>query len=224
MMNKELAIHHLLKMYNRKPDDRTVMNYMEVCRDYENEDVISAVKLLIGLSEALPYPRTLATTLARQFNSKDKKRRCEDCENKGYREDNREHDMNGLENFSRGAVTRCHCGAGVHANNVNFTPKEQVRVGAYAAILAGDIAIRAVDGEVITSPEHWAKYVWTKENFEAFCRLVKDMTMMDLVLAKQVIEEVDAIDCQTIPLEVATDVKNRVKLMPKESMFNAIER
>lgn len=223
-MNKELAIHHLLKMYNRKPDDRSVMNYMEVCRDHSNEDVISAVKMLVNMSEVLPYPRTLLDVLTRQFDNRSKEEECSECRGKGYAVDDRKVDGNGLENFSHGAVSRCYCRANAGGEMPDFYPKGQARRETFAAIFAGEIAKRSVDNEVISSPAQWGKYMWNKENFDAFCVLAEDMTMLELVVVIDVLKGFNATDCQAMPLEVAKEAKEKVKRMPKKSVFNVVTR
>ena len=221
-MNKELAIHHLLKMYTRKVDDNTVSNYLEVCRGHNNEDVTSAVKMLISMSETLPYPRTLADVLIRQFPANRKTDTCERCGGKGYTADDDKVDSNGLENFSYGTIARCYCFGGNHAEMPDIKPVPEIRAEAYARIFAGEIAKRAVDGEVIQSTAQWGRYMWNQETFDAFCILVEDMSMAELVGVTAVLKGYEPGDCQTIPLEVAKEVRGRVKRTPSKRMFNVI--
>jgi hypothetical protein len=221
-MNKELAIHHLLKMYNRKVDDNTVSNYLEVCRSHSNEDVTSAVKMLISMSETLPYPRTLADILTRQFSASRKTDTCERCDGKGYTVDDDKFDSNGLENFSYGTVARCYCFGGNHAEMPDIKPVPEIRTETYARIFAGEVAKRAVDGEVIQSPSQWGRYMWNQESFDVFCVLVEDMSMAELVGVTAALKECEPGDCQTVPLEVAKEVRSRVKSIPTKGLFSAV--
>ena len=221
-MNKELEIQHLLKMYNRRADDSTVSNYLEVCRSHSNEDVASAVKMLVSMSDTLPYPRTLANVLSKQFSLKKRSDKCDRCDGKGYSVDDDKLDSNGLENFSYGTVARCYCFGGNHTDMPDIKPVPEIRTETYARIFAGEIAKRAVDGEVIHSTSQWGQYMWNRENFDAFCVLVEDMTMGQLVGVTSALKRFAPVDCQTAPLEIAKEVRRVVKSIPTKGLFNAV--
>lgn len=221
-MNKELSVRKMLSRYNRRTDDETVRNYMDVCFEYSNEEVDSVTRYLTAICEKLPYPRDIEVALLKEKRKRPSASKCERCGGPGYyREDQPKH-LNGLTNFEDGRWLRCYCATGEPVGAPPLAKRGSVRSGAIATIFAGKVAERAIDNKVISSVEQWAFYCWTPDTFKMYKLLAEDMTMRDLLHVGDVLKSFDALDCQTIPLEIAKEIKKQVKVLPDKELVKTI--
>ena len=227
-MSKEREIRAMLEIYDKRTDEKTVMNYMKVCDQYSESLVSSVIKSLIGDHPTIFNPRTLMFTLKEESGRRRKDATCDNCGGLGYTVLTDIFDDYELRYWSKGQVTRCYRFCNLQPGHPPLTPGIEREISAYAHIFARMVGARAVLGtnkdEEPKTLKSWGQYIWTKENFRLMCKLVKEerVSSMDLVRVKLAIREVDVGLCATELIEAAGEALRIARGLPGQELFTVI--
>lgn len=205
----------MLSRYNRRMDDDTISNYMDACKGYTENEVATATKYLTGAMERLPYPRDLEDFLVKECKGTKKKEGCSvgKCDGKGYYPKDHSYDI-GLSDFDPAGYLRCSCHYATGPNLPMFISSKSELESAITVQLAGKIAHRSVDNEVINSVDEWAKYCWSRETYQQYKELAKRLNLNKLLYIDEFIRAYSSTDCQARPIEVAQELVAKTAPLP----------
>lgn len=220
-MDAERAICQMLRMYNRRDDDHTVGNYLQISANYSDEEVIRAIKKLVAENVTLPLPRALLALLARNRRATSPSDPCDECKGSGVKRwECKTH--NGIEFFERGWYERCHCNSPVTGHHAKMKTREEAKRVAFVYILAKMVGDRACDETVIQTMEDWGRYCWDKSVYDEYLQIVQSVSMLDLVSATKVVRDLDKGLCQSDPVKAARELLGKTKKLPTPKLFNSV--
>ena len=222
-MNRPTLITRMLEMYNRRVDDQTLKNYLSVTENYSDEEVGASIKNLIAQFDNLPNPRALAKDLHLSTKvDRQGKAICEICGSKGWVRIEDDVDLSGLQNYEYGKNERCKMRCNLGPNHPPLMTREDVRIGAFARILASIIAKRALDGEVLKTVPDWGRYSWDLALYDKLREVVEPLGFSQLQVAEREAINLDVGLCQTAPEEAASKLVELVKGQEAPSLFKSI--
>ena len=213
----------MLSRYNRRMDDDTIGNYMDVCKAYTESDVEKATKYLTGAMERLPYPRDLEQYLSKQCKPDNKMKECSvgKCTGEGYYKADYVFDY-GLKDYDPPRYLRCSCHYATGPDLPKFSSSlEELKI-AKAVILAAKIAAHAVDNEALSSVEQWARYFWHEDEYKQYKTLANKINLNKLLYVDEFLTAYPPTDCQAMPMDVATEIIEKIIPLPDKKWVNYV--
>tara|TARA_Y100001938_G_scaffold143742_1_gene217057 strand:- start:607 stop:1293 length:687 start_codon:yes stop_codon:yes gene_type:complete len=219
---KNFEIERLLRAFGRKAHEHTLEAYMEFTRDYDSNQVKSAVDFAINRGEKLPPPAEL-----RKFctigNNAEEDSKCELCEDKGFKlvgGKNGEFDNQGFRVLAHDFPQLCKCGAAsTYKGNRRWVTTEEARIWNLARLLAKEVGKRAAGSELTPDLRSWRQFWWIDKEFHEWVARAKKLGgLVALVHLEEILRREDPMDCAEFPYRVCDRLIPLVNRASSKSM------